>query len=278
MYQLDWVLPSKLKQIWGLWLAGGSWYPPTTPGPPLLWQWLLLPRRMPAHPRYQPHSRKWFSPSGFYSSPGEPRQNWEVHLLLCWKKDFRFHVRHTHWGDFPWQRDRCVHCDGWRKLMVFSSWWWTELPLIDWLAFSCGCPWSLCPWSCSGVARLIAGCYFGWKVFEERLWGQLGWVRLLSQLDSLEGFNGTLGRFGGGINERRGLLVGKGRGGFVGGISVYGGQGGAFNLPQSHWDKRQKRSGRGQIPGDITALGFNPAHLWKVKFTFLREAGQNPRS
>lgn len=57
------------------------------------------------------------------------------------------------------------------------------------------------------MARLIAGRHFGWEVFEKRLWGQLGWVRLLSQLDSLEGFNGALGRFGGGINERRGLLV-----------------------------------------------------------------------
>lgn len=59
-------------------------------------------------------------------------------------------------------------------------------------------------------------------------------MRLLSQLDSLEGFDGALGRFGGGINERRGLLVGLGRGRSVGGISVHGGQGGAVNLPQSH--------------------------------------------
>lgn len=73
-------------------------------------------------------------------------------------------------------------------------------------------------------------------------------MRLLSQLESLEGFNGALRRFGGGINERGGLLVGLGQGRFVGGISVHGGQGGAVNLPQSHLDKRERRSGRGHIP------------------------------
>lgn len=46
-------------------------------------------------------------------------------------------------------------------------------------------------------------------------------MRLLSQLDSLEGFNRAQGRFGGGVNERRGLLVGLGRGGSVGGIIVH---------------------------------------------------------
>lgn len=85
---------------------------------------------------------------------------------------------------------------------------------------------------------------------------------LLRQLGSLEGFNRALGKFGGGINERRGLLVGLGQGRSVGGISVHGGQGGAVNLSQSHWDKRERKwSGRGEIPGNITTVGFSPAYL-----------------
>lgn len=152
----------------------------------------------------------------------------------------KIHVWDTYWRDFPRQRYGCIHCNGWRKLQVFSSGVWTELPLlVGWMTFSCCYPRCQSPWSSRDGTGFIARYQFGWEVSEERLRWELRWVRLLGQLDSLKGFNGALGKFGGGINEWRGLLVGQGWGRSVGGISVHGGQGSAVNLPQSHWEKRE---------------------------------------